>query len=47
MRKGKKKELKTVKFMLMLTPSEKELIEKIADEKGVSMSTAIKHYYIK
>jgi predicted transcriptional regulator len=47
MRKGKKKELRSVPFMVMLTPSEKELIEKIAEEKGISMSTAIKHYYIK
>lgn len=48
MRKPKKiKELKSVAFTLMLTPTEKELIERLADEKGIPQAQVLKHYFIK
>lgn len=47
MSRPKKKERKTIMFRLLLTESQKEYIERMAEEKGLSQSDVVRKYYIK
>jgi hypothetical protein len=46
MKRATKKEYKTVNFMIKLTQSEKEMIERIAREKGLTQTQVIRQYYL-
>jgi hypothetical protein len=47
MKKGLKREKKTVLFKMMLTPSEKLWIQEKALENNTTLCQVVRHYYLK